>query len=1281
MKVKGFNYLISFLLIIVFSVLGVGLLPAWAQVTWTTKAQMPEPRSGSGISVLNGKIYVVGGQDSNGGPTLTLYEYDPATNTWATKAPMPDSYYTTAATAVNNRIYAIGGLRWGAWFSNQTREYNFVTDSWTAKAPMPTGRDTEVVTVNGKIYAIGGWAGWGPGGGEWRSEVEEYDPGTDTWTAKAPMPTARAKHSLAVVNGKIYAIGGWTSISYGPNIVEEYDSATNSWTTKAPMPTGRAELATVVVNNKIYAIGGGGVYSELATVEVYDPATDTWVAETSIPTARWELAAAVVKNKIYAMGGQNGYYNRLSTNEEGTGPVGMGKIAFASKRDDPNWPSVYIMNGDGSNQTKLTNNDGAYSPAISPDGRKIVFSSWRDGNIEVYIMNTDGSNQTRLTNSGASDQYPSISPDGNKIAWSVNGVGMYVMNVDGSNKTQLTFPPTGSWDEYPAFSPDGSKIVFCRNYQIYIMNADGSSQTQLTYTGTNTYVTFSPDGSKIAFIRLTISPLTQEIWTMNPDGSNQSQLTTNSMVDLYSRITYSPDGSKIIFMSNDFGSTDYEIYTINSDGAGKTALTVNSVDDMAPFWGPEVTTFVSYYCDNDNDGYIDSSIDGTCIGSGCIPAGCRAAAGNDCNDNDPVVNLGATEICDGKDNNCDGLIDEGVLTTYYRDADGDRYGNPALSTQACTAPAGYVPDNTDCDDNNLTINPGAPEICNDIDDNCNGQIDEGVQNTYYRDADGDGYGNSSISTQACTQLVGYTTNNTDCDDSNAAINPGVTEGPYGNATCSDGKDNNCNGKTDALDPNCTAVCIDKDGDGYGVSGAPCPKGTAIDCDDNNPKTYPGAPRICDGKDNDCDGRIDFSTDVDKDKDGYAICAGDCNDNDPTVHPGAKEGPYGDPTCSDGKDNNCNGKKDSTEPACYISCVDKDGDGYGNPGSPYCPKGAATDCNDNNRNIHPGALDNNCNGIDEDCNGIADDGYVPTPSTCGVGACAATGQNICQNGAIVNNCIPKALQTEGPNGDLTCTDGLDNDCDGLTDAADGNCAAGCIDNDSDGYGTNGSPACPNGPAIDCDDNNLNINPGASDANCNGIDENCNGTPDDDYVPTPTTCGVGICAATGQNICQNGTVVNICTPGAPQTEGPYGNATCSDGKDNNCNGKTDALDPNCAAVCIDKDGDGYGVSGAPCPKGTAIDCDDNNPKTYPGAPRICDGKDNDCDGRIDFSTDVDKDHDGYPVCVSAWGADCNDNDPTVHPGAKEGPYGDPTCSDGKDNNCNGKNDARDPNCASM
>ena len=232
-----------------------------------------------------------------------------------------------------------------------------------------------------------------------------------------------------------------------------------------------------------------------------------------------------------------------------------------------------------------------------------------------------------------------------------------------------------------------------------------------------------------------------------------------------------------------------------------------------------------------------------------------------------------------------------MITTWYRDADADGYGNPADSTTQCGQPAGYVSNNTDCNDTNAAINPGAAEVCDGIDNNCNGQTDEGLPTTtWYSDGDADGYGNPTGPTLIqCNQPTGSVSNNTDCNDANAAINPGATE------VC-DGVDNNCNGQVDEGLPT-TTWYPDDDGDGYGDPAGPildqCGQPTGYvadntDCNDANPLEYPGQTWY---KDADGDRYSDGTTIVACARPaGYFVAAelkatsGDPDDTDPNKIP-------------------------------------------------------------------------------------------------------------------------------------------------------------------------------------------------------------------------------------------------------------------------------------------------------------------------------------------------------------------------------------------------------------
>ncbi len=222
----------------------------------------------------------------------------------------------------------------------------------------------------------------------------------------------------------------------------------------------------------------------------------------------------------------------------------------------------------------------------------------------------------------------------------------------------------------------------------------------------------------------------------------------------------------------------------------------------------------------------------------------------DCDDSDATVFPGARELCDGKDNNCNEVVDEFAKTSYYRDSDGDGYGAAGTRVSACSALSGYVANSSDCNDNDATIHPGAVDNCDGTDRNCDGVISI---HYYWRDADGDGYGAAGTSVRACTAPAGYVNNSADCDDSNAAVHPGAAE------ICN-GRDDNCN---TIVDGGLTQTFYrDSDGDGYGdpnsfLSACQRPAGflsNALDCNDSNSAVRPGAPEICgDGIDQDCTG--------------------------------------------------------------------------------------------------------------------------------------------------------------------------------------------------------------------------------------------------------------------------------------------------------------------------------------------------------------------------------------------------------------------------------------------
>jgi hypothetical protein len=570
---------------------------------------------------------------------------------------------------------------------------------------------------------------------------------------------------------------------------------------------------------------------------------------------------------------------------------------------------------------------------------------------------------------------------------------------------------------------------------------------------------------------------------------------------------------------------------------GATETCGTALDDNCNGLTNEVnaTLCQNFYTDADNDGF----------GSGTATCQCAQASGKtalvtgDCADNNANINPTKLEICDGIDNDCAGTpaIDGGC------DDDGDTFcdGNLLIASTATCAgsskPAiGTTKPGDDCNDASNAVKPGVSELCDNLDNGCNGFIDEGC------DDDNDNFcdsGMTRVGTPGTCTVAGA-----DCNDTNALINPSRQE------NCTTAEDDNCDGSFSSINAlGCVTYYQDGDNDTWGSNTSQCLCAAAapftatkrVDCNDGDAAVFPSASaETCDNKDNNCNGVTDEGCDIDKD--GYcatgmtvtsnqactsnAIGGGqDCGPEDKNVAPGKPE------LCNN-VDDNCNG---NTDEGC-----DDDNDNYCDSalttvGTPTTCTAGGGDCNDANGNIRPAGTET-CDGVDNNCNAQTDevnavgcstryydgdqDGFGVNSTIC---ACGPTGLFTATNNTDCNDGCPTC---KPGGGELVC-DNFDNNCNGSVDE-------GCdVDNDNfctSSMTTIGGPSTCTGGGGDCNDGNASIYPTRAEA-CNNVDDDCDSSIDEQ---AQDACGN---AANATKACVSGGCSYTCQSGFSNNNGSW------------------------------------------------------------------------------------------------------------------------------------------------
>ncbi len=463
--------------------------------TWIEKTHLGLARAHLTAEELKQKFYTIGGSIGVGTqPIGQVEEYDPITNTWTNKASLNMPRWKLASSVFDGKIYTFGGGTSGNQCvpSDVVEEYDPTLNIWTIKNPMPSARwGACSETMDGLIYVIGGSTKCphiiiGPS-----SVVEIYDPLTDSWSFGAPMPTARWDFATAVVNGKLYAIGGWEP--YGQTAlptVEEYDPNTNSWSTKSPMPTARTGLCAEKINQSVYVVGGNTGTEVTNLVEVYDVISNKWSGP--YPYSEWEITTIDAEGDI-------GKYSSLQFDNSGLPGISYGGWSI--------WKYAHYSGSSWTNETVGTR-QGLWNTSLAFDNQnRPSFSSIRipwDSNW-VYYAHFDGVtwniDPIDITSGGyASHAFDSLDRPVIVYQYRYNPGSSIIKNnlryatFDGANwNSEEVYPNLGTGGFYNSLDYDSIGNPGISFYKAYNYSPSEGSDLLYSYFNGTTWVTVEVD--------------------------------------------------------------------------------------------------------------------------------------------------------------------------------------------------------------------------------------------------------------------------------------------------------------------------------------------------------------------------------------------------------------------------------------------------------------------------------------------------------------------------------------------------------------------------------------------------------------------------------------------------------------------------------------------------------------------------------------------------------------------------------------------------------------------